>query len=680
MCGIVGMASEDLVAESLLAGLKELEYRGYDAAGLACHTGSMLKRVRAIGPLKMLQEKWHQHKEVQGKVGLAHTRWATHGAVTLKNTHPHGTQRVMVAQNGIIENMNVLRERFTAQGYVFESDTDAELLVAAFSEVLTKEAGQGLKADNKGQGKGLFIRKKGSHIKDPVQTASNLHDPQRDAFQVAPQGDVGDFIHSDMLEDLVKQSLRSFEGSFSALFLLEDVPNVLIAYRQGFSTLLLGEGKSVCAASSDIAGFPSGMQHFYALEDKQWAVLSAEGVWVREESGVWKKPLWRSYKARETASDKGAYPHFMLKEIHDQPFVIQNLIQRYNPWRESAQQESEPGVSGKADLVWDHQEMRWQERESLCLSACGTAYYAALLGGFFFESEAGLKTTVDIASEVPFKKNALKPGELFVVLSQSGETADTLAAAAHAKKQGQHTFGLLNVTESALGRLLDKVLALDTGPEVSVASTKAFMAQSFMMCVLALEAARARGLLTLDAHQKIWSELKQLPTLIAETLKLSKDISTCARVFQHARSMIYLGRGPFYPLALEGALKMTEIAYIHAQGYAAGEIKHGPIALIEKGFPVVVLAPSGTFFEKSVATIQEVLARGAQVLALTDAGAGSHLKGVENVTTLKLPEMPERLAPFAQAVVLQLLAYHTAVHRGQNVDRPRNLAKSVTVE
>lgn len=609
MCGILGISSQSLVAKQLLEGLRRLEYRGYDSAGLGLWTEKGLKRVRAIGRMEQLEAVWTKHPE-DGRAGIAHTRWATHGGVTLENTHPHGNDKVCVVQNGIVENMTILKEKAENWGARFESTTDAELFSVYLEHALSKQ----------------------NHTRET-------------------------------LVQIVRDTFAPFRGSFAVLMMIHDYPNLLIALKQGHSPLAVGHGNGLTACGSDAVALSGLTSDVAYLDDEDLALLSPERIEIFSHNGP-KTPEFAPNNFSDEVMDKGKFEHFMHKEIFEQPHIFETLNERY----------------GQKEIMSTLPASLWQEVPFVRLTACGTALYAAKMAAFWFENWAGLPAIVDVASEMRHKVLFNTPGGLTLFISQSGETADTLAALSYAESRKQNTLAVLNMENSSMNRAADTTCFIHAGPEIGVASTKAFTAQLWVLMRLVIEAGIQRGTLDQAKAKALISDMEFLPRNIQETLQCEANIQKAARRLIHAPSVLYLGRGPFYPLALEGALKLKEISYIHAEGYAAGEIKHGPIALVEPGVPVIILAPSGPFLHKTASAIEEVLARGADALIITDQGGFDGLSDHQKPHALILPTAPEALTPFTQTVALQLLAYHVALLKGQNVDRPRNLAKSVTVE
>ncbi|WP_181699613.1 glutamine--fructose-6-phosphate transaminase (isomerizing) [Chthonobacter albigriseus] len=608
MCGIVGIVGREPVAGRLVDALKRLEYRGYDSAGVATLEGGRITRRRAEGKLGNLAAKLAT-SPLGGTIGIGHTRWATHGAPTERNAHPHATETVAVVHNGIIENFRDLREGLQAKGRRFQSDTDTEVVAHMVSALV--EAGA-----------------------TPV--------------------------------DAVAAVLPQLTGAFSLAFLFDGHPDLMIGARRG-SPLAVGYGKGEMFFGSDaiaLAPFTSTLTY---LEDGDWAVATHEGVTIRNEAGeVVSRPVQTS-NASAFLVDKGNHRHFMAKEIHEQPEVIGHTLARYLDF-----------TTGRI-RVPDGLPFDFRTVKRVTMSACGTAYYAGLTAKYWFERFARLPVDIDIASEFRYREAPLDAGDLSLFVSQSGETADTLAALRYCKAQGQTVAAVVNVQESTIARESDAVFPTLAGPEVGVASTKAFTCQLTVLAALAVAAGRVRGTLSEDDERKLVAALSEIPRYAAEALKREAQIERLAHKLSKVRHALYLGRGTSFPLALEGALKLKEISYIHAEGYAAGELKHGPIALIDEEMPVIVIAPHDRVFEKTVSNMQEVAARGGRIILITDP-KGAAEASVETMETIVLPDMPATITPLVYAIPIQLLAYHTAVFIGTDVDQPRNLAKSVTVE
>ncbi len=608
MCGIVGIIGREPVAGHLVEALKRLEYRGYDSAGVATLDHGALGRRRAEGKLNAL-EKRLAREPLAGNIGIGHTRWATHGKPTESNAHPHATDRVAVAHNGIIENFRELRERLAKNGAKFGSETDTEVV----AHLVTDEMKQG---------------------KPPVEA--------------------------------VAAALKQLRGAFALAFLFAGEDDLMIGARKG-SPLAVGYGNGEMYLGSDAIALAPFTDKISYLEDGDWAVITHKGVEIHDEQG---RPVERPV-IKSTASaqlvDKGNHKHFMAKEIHEQPEVVGHTLAHYIDM--TTEKVALPGK-----LPFD-----WKKLKRLSLSACGTAFYAGLVAKYWFERFAKLPVEIDIASEFRYREAPLVKGDLAIFISQSGETADTLATLRYAKQHRQHVLSVVNVPTSTIARESDVVMPTLAGPEIGVASTKAFTCQLAVLACLAIAAGRARGELSAADEQKLVRALIEVPRLMAEALALEPQIEKLAEGLAKVRDVLYLGRGTSFPIALEGALKLKEISYIHAEGYAAGELKHGPIALIDETMPVIVIAPFDRVFEKTVSNMQEVAARGGRIILVTDA-KGAKEAPVDSTEIIVLPDMAATVTPLVYAVPVQLIAYHTAAAIGTDVDQPRNLAKSVTVE
>src|SRR3954465_3968573 len=609
MCGIVGYVGKKSVVPIIIEGLRRLEYRGYDSAGIAVSgDGNGLEIRRAEGKLRNLEEAIKE-KPLHGTIGIGHTRWATHGRPTESNAHPHATDQVAVVHNGIIENFRELRDELEKKGATFASDTDTEVI----AHLVTEEM------------------KKGT---SPAAA--------------------------------VTASLARLRGAFALAFLFTGEDNLLVGARKG-SPLAIGYGDGEMYLGSDAIALAPFTDSISYLEDGDAAVLTRTSVEVRDAKGG--KVERGVIKSSATAFlvDKGNYRHFMAKEIHEQPEVVGHTLAHYLDMAAER-------VRLPANLAFDFQAL-----ERVSIAACGTAYYAGLVGKYWFERFARLPVEIDVASEFRYREAPLKPGGLAIFVSQSGETADTLATLRYAKKHKQHVLSVVNVPTSTIARESDIIMPTLAGPEIGVASTKAFTCQLAVLACLAVAAGRARGVLSQEDEKKLVHALIEVPRLMVGALALEPQIERLARDLAKSRDVLYLGRGTSYPLALEGALKLKEISYIHAEGYAAGELKHGPIALIDETMPVIVIAPYDGGFEKTVSKMPEVAARGGRIILVTDA-KGVAAAPVESMLTLTLPDVPETVTPLVYALPVQLIAYHTAVTIGTDVDQPRNLAKSVTVE
>ena len=605
MCGIIGILGKNQVAPQLVEALRRLEYRGYDSAGVATVDDSgALDRRRAVGKLVNLSDLL-VHDPLAGRSGIGHTRWATHGAATEGNAHPHRHGRVAVVHNGIIENFRELRAELAAQGIVARTETDTETVA-----LLT-----------------------GHHLDQGM----------------APLA-------------AVQATLARLHGAFALAFLFEGEPDLMIGARRG-SPLALGHGDGEMFLGSDAIALAPFTDRITYLEDGDHVVLTRNSAQIHDAQGNRANRDMARIDVGATAIDKGGYRHFMAKEIAQQPTVLGEALSHY--------------VKDGRIVLPDSIDFRDVDR--ITLVGCGTAYYAGYVAKYWFERLAGLPCDVDVASEFRYREPPLSPRSWAIFVSQSGETADTLAALHYCKDKVARTVGVVNVGTSAIARGADIALPILAGVEVGVASTKAFTCQLAVLAVLALKAAQDRGVLDPAAVAAHLGDLLAVPALVSQAVGASDDCRRLADWLAEAQDVLFLGRGALYPIALEGALKLKEISYIHAEGYASGELKHGPIALIDRNVPVVVIAPSDGLFDKTVSNMQEVMARHGQVLLVSDAqgiaagGEGAH-------ATLTMPAGGGAFAPIVYAVPMQLMAYHTAVAKGTDVDQPRNLAKSVTVE
>ncbi|MFG1430920.1 glutamine--fructose-6-phosphate transaminase (isomerizing) [Xanthobacter sp. V2C-8] len=607
MCGIVGILGKGPVADHIQEALRRLEYRGYDSAGIATLEQGRLEVCRAEGKLRHLEHKLDRHP-LGGHIGIGHTRWATHGKPSERNAHPHATKRVAVVHNGIIENFRELKQDLTELGVSFRSDTDTEVV----AQLVDRELLAG---------------------RDPVAAVGAV--------------------------------LPRLRGAFALAFLFDGHDDLLIAARRG-SPLAIGYGHGEMFLGSDAIALGALTDRIAYLEEGDWAVLTREGVTIRDEDGAVVERAVQRVPAGALLVDKGNHRHFMAKEIYEQPEVISHTFGHYLDL--AAERIAVP------ELPFDPKEVR-----HISITACGTALYAGAVAEYWIEQFARIPVSTDIASEFRYRETPLEPGGVTIVISQSGETADTLASLRYAKACGQKVVAVVNVPTSTIAREADMVLPTLAGPEIGVASTKAFTCQLATLACLAVAFGRASGRLAEDDERRLVRTFMEVPRLMTEALKLAPDIEVLARTLAKARDVLYLGRGPNYPLALEGALKLKEISYIHAEGYAAGELKHGPIALIDEKMPVVVIAPHDRIFEKTVSNMEEVAARGGRIILVTDP-RGAEAAHVEAAQKLILPEMPPAVCPMVYAIPAQLIAYHTAVIMGTDVDQPRNLAKSVTVE
>jgi glucosamine--fructose-6-phosphate aminotransferase (isomerizing) len=607
MCGIIGIIAKDTVAPGLIEGLRRLEYRGYDSAGIATLVDGRIERRRAEGKLVNLARRL-DHEPVQGAIGIGHTRWATHGLPTETNAHPIATARVAVVHNGIIENFQALRAELTSRGYAFQTQTDTEAVAILTTYFLDQGA--------------------------------------------SPR-------------EAVEKTLGCLEGAFALAFLFAGEHDLLIGARRG-SPLAVGYGEGEMFLGSDALALAPLTRRITYLEEGDWAVVTSSKVTIfNSENDEVERPI-RESAASGALIGKGNYRHFMQKEIFEQPAVIGDTINALvNPATRTVHLPELPFALG--------------EIERLSIIACGTSWHTALVAKYWLERIARIAVEVDIASEFRYRAPAMPRGGAAIFISQSGETADTLAALRYARAQRQHIIAVVNQPESSIAREADVVLPTLAGPEIGVASTKAFTTQLAVLAGLAVAMARARGAITHEREAELVGHLTEIPSRAAEVLNHDQRLREIAQSIAEARDVLYLGRGSAFPLALEGALKLKEISYIHAEGYAAGEMKHGPIALIDENVPVLVLAPNDDLFEKTLGNVEEVMARGGKVVMISDA-AGIARLGDRLAYGIAVPSCDPFVAPLLYAIPIQLLAYHTAVLKGTDVDQPRNLAKSVTVE
>jgi glucosamine--fructose-6-phosphate aminotransferase (isomerizing) len=607
MCGIVGIIGKEDVADRLLDGLKRLEYRGYDSAGMCTIHDGAFDRRRAQGKLKNLAAELAKDP-LAGAIGIAHTRWATHGAPTVDNAHPHIVGDVVIVHNGIIENFKPLRDELIADGRTFASQTDTEVV----AHLIAREVENGL--------------------------------PAREA---------------------VAEVLPRLHGAFALAVMVLSEPDVIIGARLG-APLTVGYGDGENYLGSDALALAPLTQRISYLEEGDWIAVRRDAVEIydRENNPV-ERPIVESGASGQLI-DKGNHRHFMQKEIYEQPVVVAQTLRSYLRPLE--------GQVALPDMEFDLGQI-----ERVAIVACGTASYVGMIGKYWIEQFARLPVEVDVASEFRYRDPVLLPNTLGIVISQSGETADTLAALRHMKEAGVTTAGIINVPTSSMAREVDLLLPTHAGPEIGVASTKAFTCQLAVMAALAVNLARAKGRLAAEDEREIVRHMAEVPGAMGEALAHDDEIETMAPRIAQARDVLYLGRGPDYPMALEGALKLKEISYIHAEGYASGEMKHGPIALIDDSVPLIVIAPSGPLFDKTVSNMQEAQARGAQVVLISDK-QGIAQAGEGTIATIEMPQVHPLIAPLVYAIPVQLLAYHVAVAKGTDVDQPRNLAKSVTVE
>tara|TARA_R110002126_G_scaffold3263_1_gene18511 strand:- start:204767 stop:206593 length:1827 start_codon:yes stop_codon:yes gene_type:complete len=608
MCGIIGIIAKKEAAPSLVEGLKRLEYRGYDSAGIATIENGVIERCRAKGKLINLEEKLKTHS-TSGHVGIGHTRWATHGIPNEENAHPHATDKVAVVHNGIIENYREIKDELSESQVHFESETDTEVIVHLISSYLT----QGL----------------------------------------APK-------------DAAFKALDRLEGAYSLAIIFAGEEELMIGARHG-TPLAIGYGDGEMFLASDSYALAPLTKKISFLEDGDRTVVTRDGVTVYDNDN---NPVERQIRITAQSgatTGKGEYRHFMLKEIYEQPAVIGDTLNSFvHP--------STGHITLPDDIVETlHKSPR------LTLVACGTAYYACMVAKYWFEQFARIPCEIDVASEFRYREAPMPEGGVAIFVSQSGETLDTLEALRYCKRQGQKILSIVNTIESTIERESDFVLHTLAGPEIGVASTKAFTTQLTTLACLALALGVKRGKIDTAQEQEIADALRSIPTEAANILNHDDEIRNIAKELIDAKDMLYIGRGLLYPLALEGALKMKEISYIHAEGYAAGEMKHGPIALIDENMPICVLAPNDALYEKTASNVRETTARGGQVLLFSDAAGCEALKD-QSKWTVTLGDIHPYISPILYSLPMQMLSYHVAVLKGTDVDQPRNLAKSVTVE
>jgi len=608
MCGIVGYIGTEVRAKDvLMEGLRRLEYRGYDSAGIAFHSGKKAFTLRALGKVEQLEKKTDSVDQ-DGMIGIAHTRWATHGKPSVKNAHPHSAGKIHLVHNGIIENYQELKEDLATAGHTFVSDTDSEVV---------------------------------AHL---IERESRNHD----------------------FESAVSRVAKKLRGAYTIVVFHADDPEKLIALKQS-SPLVLGVAKNGFILASDASAIVSHTKRVIYIDDGEMVVLTPESYHVENMSRTKKSKKEELLEWDEAQAQKEGYDHFMLKEIHEQPHAIADAMR------------------GRIDLSTGQVklgglqsvEAKLRKIERIIFVSCGTSYNAGLVGEYMFEEFAGIPTEVEYASEFRYRKSLLDDRTAVIAISQSGETADTRAAIREAKQKGALTLGIINAVGSTIARETDAGVYNHAGPEIGVASTKAFTSQLTILVLLTVFLGRQRSM-SLSEGKHILNELKKVPKLVEKIIASSKDIKKIAKKYAKYENFFYLGRKYNYPIAIEGALKVKEISYVHAESYPMGELKHGPIALIDKDFPSVVLAPKDSVYEKTLSGMEEVKARGGKILAITTTDA----KEVTRIAhdTIIIPKTSEMLTPFLSVVPLQIFAYYVGVQRGHDVDKPRNLAKSVTVE
>ena len=608
MCGIVGAVAQRNVVPILLEGLQRLEYRGYDSAGLAVVTDGTIDRQRSTGRVVELTAK---SANTNGQIGIAHTRWATHGVPSERNAHPHlSKDKIAVVHNGIIENYEALRTRLTAAGYVFTSDTDTEVI---------------------------------AHL---------IHTH---------------YVQGKTLLAATQESLRELVGAYAIGVIAADNPDQLVCARRG-SPLLLGVGIEEHFIASDVSALLPVTRRVVFLEEGDVVQLERKQYQIFDAQG---KPVTRAIVESEMSNESvqlGQYRHYMQKEIHEQPQALADTLESV-----CNSQSLVPGIFGaEASAVFD-------DINHVLILACGTSYHSGLVARYWLEEVAGISCTVEVASEYRYRTSVPNPKSLVVVISQSGETADTQAALNHAKSLGHtHTLAICNVAESALVRLCKLRLLTRAGPEIGVASTKAFTTQLAALFLLTLVLAKQRGRLSAAQESAHLKDLRHLPAAVQKVLDLEPIIAKLAEQFANKSNALFLGRGMHYPIAMEGSLKLKEISYIHAEAYPAGELKHGPLALVDKDMPVISVAPNDALLEKLKSNLQEVRARGGELFVFADAD--SHITEAEGIHIIHMPEHAGLLSPILHTIPLQLLSYYVALQKGTDVDKPRNLAKSVTVE
>ena len=609
MCGIIGLVSNKEVSSKLLEGLKRLEYRGYDSSGIATIDSGRIQRVRSKGNLSFLEEKL-SNTTLPGNIGIGHTRWATHGTPEEKNAHPHITNKVAVVHNGIIENNNQLRNQLIESGVEFSSDTDTEVVC----HILTSYLNSGLKA-----------------------------------------------------YDSIRATMNDIKGTYALGVLILNEPEKLYAIRGG-SPLAVGSAENENFIGSDTYSLSAYSSNITYLKDGDIAIIESDFYNIYDHSNSLVTREKQNIIESVSLSEKGAFKHFMSKEIHEQPDVVNKSLANYI--------DMDSGTLNIPNLPYDLSNI-----SNVTLVACGSSYYAGLISRDWFEKFTNIKVDVEIASEFRYREPPMDANGLTVFISQSGETADTLAALRHCKSRGQKTISIVNVGDSSMCRNSDASLKIYAGPEIGVASTKAFTCQLVVLACLAINIGVSNGSLTKEQEKEYVQSLLSIPRLISNTLDKEDEIIDMAHGLSDISTTLYLGRGQMYPVAMEGALKLKEISYVHAEGYPAGEMKHGPIALLEKDLPVFMMAPSNRLYEKTISNLNEVIARDASVILLTDEEGLKNIGYLASkVQTFILDKTDFITAPFVYTLPNQLIAYHIAVLKGTDVDQPRNLAKSVTVE
>ena len=606
MCGIIGITSNKPVSSSIINSLKKLEYRGYDSAGIATLHEGFINEIKCEGRVDNL-EKNLINKKIYGLIGIGHVRWATHGAPSRINAHPHSSETVSVVHNGIIENSTLLKKDLISKGHIFKSQTDTEVIVHLITEYLKK---------------------------------------------------------NDLKNSILKM-LKKLHGSYALGIIFKDQPDLIVGARRG-SPLAVGYGPNENYLGSDSYALKSMTNKISYLNDGEFCILKKNQVEFFDELGNKINKEVLELSSNQEDYHKGDFKHFMAKEIEEQPTTLKNCIKEYIN-----------NINNDINIY----NFPWKINEisSVTLIGCGTAYHSCLMAKYWFEEISSLDVTVDIASEFRYRKNRFKENNLYIFVSQSGETADTYAALDLCNKNKMKTASIVNVIESSIARDSKFVLPIHCGPEIGVASTKAFLGQMLVLYILILKLSFLRKDLDNNLYFQKIKDLKQLPKLVEDTLLTESQIQSVSSTFADAKGSMFLGRGFSYPIALEGALKLKELSYIHAEGYPAGEMKHGPLALIEDGMPVVVLAPRDIYYKKTTSNMQEVIARGAKVLLITNKSKDEIVS--ENIwEKIEVENTSDDLLPFLLTVPLQKLAYFSALNKGYDIDKPRNLAKSVTVE
>jgi len=613
MCGIIGYIGKQKALPILMAGIKNLEYRGYDSTGFAVISSSKVMSERAVGRVSNLEEKIGDQEKYFGKLGIIHSRWATHGRVTEENAHPHSdcTGLIWLAHNGIIENYREFKKNLENAGHKFRSETDTEVIAHLVEEFQKKE-------------KGL------------------------------------------PLEEAVRLSLLSIRGTYGLVVVSQNEPEKLVAARN-FSPLLLGIGEKEYFVASDASAVLKHTKNVVYLDDGEMAMLTPKNHAVYDLKRNIQEKKTHTLDWSHEQAQKGGYPHFMLKEIMEEPEAIENSIRG-----RLLIEEGNVKLGGLTEAVG-----KLRKARRIIISACGTAYLAGKVGEYMLEEYAGIPTEVEFASEFRYRKPIFLEGDLFLAISQSGETADTLGALREAKEKGVLALGIVNVVGSTIARETDAGVYQHVGPEIGVASTKAFTSQIVILALLSILLGRQRQL-SIVMGERIVQEIKKIPDLMRGILKQQEDIKKIAKKYKNSRDFFFLGRKYNFPVALEGALKLKEVSYVHAEGYGAGEMKHGPIALIDKNFPSICIVPSDSVYEKMVSNMQEIRARGGPIIAIATEGNEEIREIADDV--IYIPKTLEMLTPLLSVVPLQLFAYYFGVLSGLDVDKPRNLAKSVTVE